>query len=118
MFGFEGATAIAPIDPVGWSSKIGFHVRPASVVFQTPPLFTPMKNVSGRSGIPAAPTVRPARYGPMHRQRRQSYMEGSSSRKDAAKRAASMDGYSRVLGCVTTQDCIDASSLPIVARGP
>ena len=29
--------AIVPIDPVGWSSKIGFQTRPASVVFQTPP---------------------------------------------------------------------------------
>ena len=27
MFGSDGATAIAPIDPVGWSSKIGVHVR-------------------------------------------------------------------------------------------
>ena len=42
MFGFDGATATQPIDPVGWSSKIGFQVRPASVVFQTPPLQTPM----------------------------------------------------------------------------
>ena len=28
---------MTPIEPVGWSSKIGFQVRPASVVFQTPP---------------------------------------------------------------------------------
>ena len=32
-----GATAIAPIDCVGWSSKIGFQVRPASSLFQMPP---------------------------------------------------------------------------------
>jgi hypothetical protein len=38
MFGSDGATAIDPIDPVGWSSKIGVHTRPKSVVFQTPPL--------------------------------------------------------------------------------
>ena len=37
-----GATATQPIDPVGWSSKIGFQVRPASVVFQTPPLTMPI----------------------------------------------------------------------------
>ena len=40
--GSEGATATQPIEPVGWSSKIGFQVRPASVVFQTPPLTMPM----------------------------------------------------------------------------
>ena len=40
--GSDGATAIAPIEPVGWSSKIGIQVRPSSVVFQTPPLTTPM----------------------------------------------------------------------------
>ena len=38
----DGATATQPIDPVGWSSKIGFQVRPASVVFQTPPFTMPM----------------------------------------------------------------------------
>ena len=37
-----GALAIAPMEPVGWSSKIGVQMRPASVVFHTPPLFTPM----------------------------------------------------------------------------
>jgi hypothetical protein len=41
-FGSEGAAATHPMDPVGWSSKIGFQVRPASVVFHTPPLQTPM----------------------------------------------------------------------------
>ena len=38
----DGATATVPMEPVGWSSKMGVHVRPASVVFQTPPLLTPM----------------------------------------------------------------------------
>ena len=42
MFGSDGATAIDPIDPVGWSSKIGVHVRPALVVFQTPPFTIPI----------------------------------------------------------------------------
>jgi hypothetical protein len=26
--GSDGATAIAPMEPVGWSSKIAFQVRP------------------------------------------------------------------------------------------
>ena len=42
MSGLEGATASAPIDPVGSLSKIGVHTRPKSVVFQTPPSFAPM----------------------------------------------------------------------------
>jgi hypothetical protein len=41
MFGSEGATAIAPTEAIGWPSKIGFHVRPASFVFQTPPATAP-----------------------------------------------------------------------------
>ena len=40
--GLETETSIAPIEPDGCSSKIGFHVRPKSVVFQTPPLTMPM----------------------------------------------------------------------------
>ncbi len=41
MLGSDGASAMAPIEPVGWSSKIGAQVRPASVVFHTPPFTTP-----------------------------------------------------------------------------
>ena len=61
MSGFDGATASAPIEPVGWSSKIGFQVRPKSVVFQTPPLFGRhvedvrlAGNAGDRHGAPAA----------------------------------------------------------------
>ena len=36
-FGSDGATAIEPIDEIGWSSKIGFQVAPPSLDFQTPP---------------------------------------------------------------------------------
>ncbi len=36
-FAFDGATATAPIDATGCESKIGSQVRPALVVFQTPP---------------------------------------------------------------------------------
>ncbi len=39
--GREGATAMAPIEPIGWPSKIGCQVRPASSVSQTPPLTLP-----------------------------------------------------------------------------
>jgi hypothetical protein len=38
MLGSDGATAIAPIDPVGWSSKSGNQLEPKSVERQTPPL--------------------------------------------------------------------------------
>jgi hypothetical protein len=35
--GFEGATEIAPMDEMGWLSKIGPQVMPQLVVFHTPP---------------------------------------------------------------------------------
>src|SRR5581483_536442 len=72
-FGSEGASAIAPTEPVGCPSKIGVHVRPKSSVFHTPPLFGAMKKTFGWSGIPAMATVRPARNGPMHLQRNSLY---------------------------------------------
>src|SRR5690348_4720436 len=68
VLGSDGATATAPIDPVDSASNTGIHVRPASSVFQTPPLLTPMKNVLGCPGTPVAPTVRPPRKGPIERQ--------------------------------------------------
>jgi hypothetical protein len=37
MFGFEGASVIAPIEAIGSLSKMGFHTVPPSVVFHTPP---------------------------------------------------------------------------------
>jgi hypothetical protein len=37
IFEFEGATASAPIEATGCESKIGVQVRPAFIVFQTPP---------------------------------------------------------------------------------
>src|SRR5579885_1702923 len=73
MFGSDGASASAPTEPVGCPSKIGAHVRPKSSVFQTPPLFGAMKNTFGWSGMPAIATVRPARNGPMQRQRNSLY---------------------------------------------
>jgi hypothetical protein len=32
---------MAPIDGTGWESKTGSHVRPPSIVFQTPPFTAP-----------------------------------------------------------------------------
>lgn len=40
--GSDGATAMAPIDPVPSRSKMGDQVRPASVVAHKPPFETPM----------------------------------------------------------------------------
>ena len=40
--GFDGATAIAPIEATGTASEIGAHIMPPSVVFQTPPPGVPM----------------------------------------------------------------------------
>jgi hypothetical protein len=36
-FGSLAATAMDPIDEIGWSSKIGFHVVPPSLDIHTPP---------------------------------------------------------------------------------
>ena len=37
-----GATAIDPIELTGWSSNVGRHVVPPSVVFHKPPEAAPM----------------------------------------------------------------------------
>src|SRR6185437_6313587 len=76
MSGFEGATASEPTEPVGCPSKIGFHVRPKSSLFQTPPSVAAMKKTLGWSGIPSIATVRPARNGPIQRQRISWYIAG------------------------------------------
>ena len=39
--GSEGATASAPIDAIGWPSKIGSQVRPAFSLSHTPPPTAP-----------------------------------------------------------------------------
>ncbi len=39
--GFEGASARAPIDDVGWSLNTASHESPPSVVFHTPPAAAP-----------------------------------------------------------------------------
>src|ERR1035437_7401928 len=41
MFGFDVATASAPTDETGWSSKIGDQWTPPSDVFQMPPEAAP-----------------------------------------------------------------------------
>ena len=40
-FGFDGASAIAPIEAVGWSAKTASQESPPSVVFHTPPAAAP-----------------------------------------------------------------------------
>jgi hypothetical protein len=32
---------MAPMDATGWESNTGFHTRPASIDFQTPPFTAP-----------------------------------------------------------------------------
>ena len=65
----EGAIAIAPIEGETWPSEMDSQVRPALVVFHTPPSTAPNKKVRGLPGIPAAARTRPARKGPISRQR-------------------------------------------------
>src|SRR6478735_12587156 len=61
--GAEGATAIAPIDATGCESKTGFHTRPASTVFHTPPFTAPTQNPLGRPATPLTAATRPPRKG-------------------------------------------------------
>ena len=64
------ATAIEPIDPVGWSSKIGVQVRPALVVFHTPPFTMPIVEREGLAGHAGdrlgAPAAQRADVAPPH----------------------------------------------------
>src|SRR5271165_4710617 len=63
--GFDGATASAPIDAIGWPSNSGTHVTPAFSVFHTPPSTAPKKYVVPSPGTPDTATVRPPRNGPI-----------------------------------------------------
>src|ERR1035437_815810 len=67
MLRSDGATAIEPIEEIGCSSKIDFHVAPPSVDFQTPPDAMAAKYVDGSPGMPAARDTRPPAAGPMLR---------------------------------------------------
>src|SRR5436309_12435496 len=62
---------------------------PKSVVFQTPPLLTPIRNSFGLPGMPVAPTVRPPRNGPMHRHFSAAYALHSNGGAATAEVAAS-----------------------------
>jgi hypothetical protein len=67
MFGSDGATSSAPIEAMGWLSKMGCQVIPAFVVFQTPPSTPPKKKVVPVAGTPVTAMERPPRKGPMSR---------------------------------------------------
>src|ERR1700730_8958372 len=76
MFGFDGATPMAPIDAIGWPSKIGDQVRPALNDFPTPPPTDPKQKVFGCPGPPLTALTRPPRNGPIIRQRSPEYRPG------------------------------------------
>src|SRR5258705_12460922 len=65
--GSDGATAIDPMDAVGWSSKTGFHSWPPFVDFQTPPEAVAAKYVRGSPATPATRATRPPMNGPRRR---------------------------------------------------
>src|ERR1044072_9067909 len=71
MLGSESETATHPVEPSGTlPSVIGVHVAPPSVVRNSPPLATPMKNVFGCDGTPVTVVTRPPRAGPTSRYRK------------------------------------------------
>src|SRR5580700_10424687 len=86
--GSLAATAIAPIDWVGWLSKMGCQVRPASSVFHTPPLTAPTQKTFGCEGTPTTARVRPPRSGPIMRHSRSAYTAPGAGAADAAGAAA------------------------------
>src|ERR1700733_13634755 len=61
FIGFEGSTAMAPIDCTGCSSNTGLNVVAPSVDFHTPPLAAPTKSVTLPDGsvYPASAEMRP-----------------------------------------------------------
>src|SRR5580658_2807588 len=61
FIGFEGSTAMAPIDCTGCSSNTGLNVVAPSVDFHTPPLAAPTKSVifPDGSAYPASAEMRP-----------------------------------------------------------
>src|SRR5262245_46540661 len=67
MLALEGATAMDPIDAMGWSSKIDFQLWPASVDFQTPPEAVAALKVRWSPGTPTARETRPPAAGPRRR---------------------------------------------------
>src|SRR5215469_7443327 len=111
MLGFDGSSANAPTDPVGWPSKIGVQVRPKSSVFQTPPLVAATKKTLGWSAIPAMATVRPARNGPMHRQERSLY---GTAEPDCATAATPL----RMRTTAESDGRIDIDVLPLFKKLP
>ena len=72
-----GATARAPMECTGWSSNTGRQCRPASSVFQMPPVAAPAKYVLRSPGTPATEETR-LPTGPMWRARSPSYCSGVS----------------------------------------
>ena len=60
--------AMAPIDTLRWSSKIGFQVTPAFVLLKMPPAAPPTYRIVGSPGTPTNTEMRPAWLaGPMLR---------------------------------------------------
>src|SRR5262249_61824292 len=69
--GFEGATASAPTDDASFTeSNTGYHVSPALVVFQTPPMGETAYKAPGWPITPDTADTRPARNGPRLRHER------------------------------------------------
>src|SRR3989442_2983659 len=69
MLGLDGATAIAPIEPVASRSKSGSQLEPESLERHRPPLSKPMYRTVGCTDEPLEARARPARAGPIERQR-------------------------------------------------
>src|SRR6266545_497623 len=88
--GSEGATAIEPVEEIGWSSNTGFQESPPSSDLQTPPEAVAAKKTLELPGTPATRATRPPQAGPRRRYLRDDSPSGSLSSEGGAAAAAAV----------------------------
>src|SRR5579871_17064 len=105
-FRSDSATAMAPIEAIFCSSKTGFHVAAASVLFHTPPATAPKYHVDGSPGTPVTASTRPPRKGPIWRHFIPDNSDGLTSAiapsVTKANAASAMPASKRLTHCMKT----------------
>src|SRR5512138_2789702 len=111
MLSLEGATAMAPIDENFTASKIGVHVTPPFVLFQTPPaddatyMTLPQRSPGWCTDGTAISLMRPLMTaGPMERKRRSA---SSAESGMPGTRVATAAGF-----CATGRACAWLAEAP------
>src|SRR5438094_5866943 len=107
MFGFDGATARAPIACTGIESKTGRNVTPLSLDFQMPPEAAPTYQTRGLPGTPVIAENRPPPAGPIIWKRNGSSAGGRAVPRPGGCAAAKLVWTSRtatMMGCLALID--------------